>query len=334
MIDGICENSVICDDIYFIIGKDFKIMKKNMKKAIAIVFMLGMAAITLPVEAKTSTATISVKKADIALGTKGTYKFGSNEFQSGAYQIPIKKTVKGAKYVCTTSNKKVATARVKNNKINLTGLKAGKTTITCKQTVNGKTTVVGKVTVIVHNAKLYWEGSNYDKSYGNEGMIRTVVPKNYRGTTLEELVEQGEFGGFYIQWSSSDSNVKYKFECDKKGLKVTTNNTRICQYQVWDKTYYKNRRQLNTYVTKAGNYKVTLTQTYKKQIVKSSAKATYYDAVPKEKVELYVSAQVSLSDLINRANDVHGYILEGEKTDLYTKTEDIFFIVLRMKMES
>lgn len=299
-------------------------MKRNMKKAVAIAFMLGMAAITSPVEAKESTATLSVKKADIALGTKGSYKFGKNDFQVGAYQIPIKKTVKGAKYVCTTSNKKIATATVKNNKINLTGLKAGKTTITCKQKVNGKTTVVGQVTVTVHNAKLYWETSSYDKAYGDEGAIRKVVPKNYKDTEWEGLVQEGTFGGFYMKWCSSDSDVKYSFKSNKTGLKVTANNTKIYQYYSWmeKKTYYINRRQLNTYPTKAGNYTVTLTETYKKQVAKSSAKATYYDAEVKEKAEFYVGQEIFLHDIATKLGNVNQYVLETENTDIYKKTDD------------
>lgn len=308
-------------------------MKRNMKKVVAIAFMLGMAAITSPVEAKTSTATLPVKKADIALGTKGVYqydttrkKYGKDAFDKGHYRIPIKKAVKGAKYICTTSDKKVATATVQDNRIQLTGLKAGKTTITCKQTLNGKTTVVGTMTVKVHNAKLKWGDHMFaDAPYMGKGTMHTVVivPTDKQKITEADYNYEaiiGNRGGFYIEWSSADKDVKYNLDVNKSGLKVTLKRTVISDYSLGG---IGNRRTLNTYPEKAGTYKVSLTQEYRKNKVKSSTKATYYDSKAQKTAEMYLN-RTEYAEFLLLSRISKEYIFEGVGIDITKKSSPVY----------
>lgn len=308
-------------------------MKRNMKKVVAIAFMLGMAAITSPVEAKTSTATLPVKTADIALGAKGVYQYdttrkeyGNDTFRKGSYQIPIKKAVTGAKYVCTTSDKKIATATVKDNRIYLTGLKAGTTKITCKQTVDGKTTVVGTMTVKVHNAEIKWEKPEYWIFQNDEAGIGIwATPK--AGTMLRHVdskIKAGEmFGGFYLKWSSLDKDVKYDFTSGKDGLRVTSTNTKIRQSS--SNELYSNKRYMNTHPTKAGTYTLTFTQTYKKNKVTSSKKVTYYDSKAKSKAELSEGVKTyRLDDLIDRVSNTKNYVLEVNGVDIAKKNSILY----------
>lgn len=314
-------------------------MKKNMKKAMALAFAMVMVATTSPVKAEGTTATLPIKSADIALGTRGVYYYESTkksttsssmaivtgkQYSKGTYKIPIKKAVKGAKYVCTTSNKKIVTANVKDNRIYLTGLQGGKATITCKQTLEGKTTVVGKIAVTVHNAKIKYgtDGIWSNIPYRGPGAMTQVyaVTKDEKGQIVYNFSQNaGEWGGFYVDWSSADKDVKYSINVDKPGLKVGIKDTRIDPSDADG----KKRRYLNTIPSKPGTYTVTLTEEYKNKKVKTTAKNTYYDTTVNKTAKITKGEVTQYEWWLQNFSDAHDYKLEGDGFDITKKTSPI-----------
>lgn len=265
-----------------------------------------MMVTAIPVQAAIKKTTLAAKTAHISLGTKGAHKIGESLFEEGAHQVAIKNAKNGIKYTCTTSNKKVVTASVKSNKINLTGLKAGKATITCKQTVKGKTTTIGKVTVTVHKTTIKWDDI---EGHG----LNKIIPSN------GENALYGEMGGFYTMYYSTDKNVKYKISVDKKGLSVSTKNT---------KTVYSGARFLNSTATKAGTYKVTLTQTYKKNKSTSTVTTKFEDVKIRDSATLYVGKPEFWTYLTEGClSNYKLYELKGVNVDIFTKTDDSIIYV-------
>ena len=270
-------------------------MKRSIRKVIAFCCVATAMMVTaIPAQAATKKPKLEVSKASISLGTKGYHKMGDNWDTVGTHQIAIKNTKKGAKYVCTTSNKKVVTVKVKSNKINLTGLKAGTATITCKQTINGKTTTVGKVTVTVKNAK-----------------IRNVSEKTpIDQYTYNDMIDYCEESP-YIEYYSADNKVKYKISVDKKGFTVSDS-----------KQYVGGSRVLNYDATKAGIYTVTLKQTYNKKTVTSSAKVNCIDAEVEKEVTFFTGQSYDWLRLVYYTSSKFYYQFEGVDVDLFTKTDD------------
>lgn len=278
-----------------------------MKKALATSCMVAMMITAIPTQAATQKTTLAAKTAHISLGTKGAHQIGESAFEEGVHQVAIKNVKKGVKYTCTTSNKKVVTASIKSNKVNLTGLKAGKATITCKQTAKGKTTTIGKITVTVHNTTIKWDDM---EGHG----LNKITPSS------SENAMYGEMGGFYAEYYSTDKNVKYKISVNEKGLTVSTQNT---------KTIYSGARFLNSTATKAGTYKVTLTQTYKKNKSTSTVTTKFEDTKIKDSVKLYVGEQPRFWTYLaqDSLSNYKEYALKGVNDDIFSKTDDSIIYV-------
>lgn len=278
----------------------FQKVTKNKKKTLKRLMALCMAStmfLSVPVLADTKKPTLSATKMNISLGAKGTHKI-NNTFSQGVHQITIQNPVKGAKYVCTSSNKKVLSVKTKNNKINLTGVSAGSATITCKQTLKGKTTVVGKAKIIVHNAKAVF----VDPSNWNLGIYRREFSAISNGNS-----------GLGIQYYSTDDKVNYTFQVDKKGLTVKD-----------EKAYNSDaNNMINLYPTKGGVFKVTVTQTYeKKKKTIGSISLNFKEPNIHKTQELYVDSAVSIADIMDYYSFEREYYLEANGQNLYQKDEN------------
>lgn len=296
-------------------------MKNNLKKLFLLFCVLGLIVVSVPAEAAAKPK-LSTTAYDISLGTSGIHKEKNRDFFSdGKHQVTIENYSKSAKYTVTTSNKAIAKASVSKNKINLTGIKAGSATITCKQVLKGKTTTVGKVKVTVHNAKIGWYCGDMNSETSPKTAGLTVINVNKSNA---DPYAHAYYGGYFITWASSDKNVKYKFSTDKNGLTVSLGKEKDCMQ-------FDPNKALNTTPKKAGTYKVTMTQTYKKKSVKSSAKSTYVNPKVKETAEFYVGQNYYVYDFITKLGDA-GQFIEWDETILdVTKTEDGYLIFTPMK---
>lgn len=268
-------------------------MKKAIKTTLAIVCMAALLTTATPTQAATKTE-LDFTEATISLGKKGYHDMsGEGKGISGSdiHQIKILNVKKGVKYTCTSSNKKVVTATVKNNKIQLTGIKEGKATITCKQTVNKKITTIGKIKVTVKNAEI----GTYEK-----------IPLNNHVHTEEDDFYEGIL---YIQYYSTDPQVKYKISSNNKKLfKVSEANI---------------PGGLNYEIKESGTYTLTLKQTYKKKTVTKKIKINCVDAEVKDEVTLIAGENSNwrvLADYI--ANNKQYYFESEDGVDLSKKTED------------
>lgn len=119
-------------------------------------------SISVTAEAKTKTKTmkpsLSAKSMEIPVGkitgkTQWDYRKAEYAPCGIGKKLTVKNKVKGASYRFASSNSKVV--KIAKNGGYLTGVKAGKATITCTQMLKGRKTVVGKCKVTVKNASFY-----------------------------------------------------------------------------------------------------------------------------------------------------------------------------------
>lgn len=141
-----------------------------------------------------------------------------------SWNLYIENKKKSAKYTYSTSNKKIVTV---DSKGVLTGVEAGKATITCKETYKKKTVVVGKCKVTVNNAKIYKDASGW-----------LVIGKTcFKDGSMN--VSNWDLIDYY------NTNATYKFYSqDKSILDIKTNGVVV-------------------ETKKAGNVKVSVKETYK-----------------------------------------------------------------------
>lgn len=151
------------------------------------------------------------------------------------YTLEVKNPVKKATYTFTTSNKSIVTVKTKGTKAYLTGVKAGKATITCNQKLNGKTTKVGTCKVTVKNCTASAEIYAYDG------------------------LPVGKSDTFLVIQSYRNQDAKYTYTTDSKNLSVKE----VVKKEEGSKNVYKVYQTVTA--KKAGTYKVTVKETYNKK---------------------------------------------------------------------
>jgi len=215
------------------------------------------------------------------------------------YIITVENPVKKATYTFTSSDNKVVTVKTKGNKAYLTGLKAGKATITCNQKLNGKTTKVGTCKVTVKNATFYSE--------------------SYDGLSL------GTHETFLVYTSYRNLDAKYTYKSNSKNFTITEKVKRdgdTDNYIIYQ-----------TYTAKKpGTYKVTVQETYKKKtrtvgelefIVKKATVKDEWSFYPGDELESYY--------LVNYMRFDVDYVFEVLDTDVAEVYENDNVVIIKAK---
>ncbi len=159
--------------------------------------------------------------------------------------ISVYNAEKKASYSFVSKNKKVVTVKKKGAKCYITGVKAGKTTITCYQTLNKKKTVVGKCKVEVKNPetliKDYTFPMGYDQSMCKEMYMET-----------DDGIQSSQF-----YFNHMNTQADYEFVVDKPEMAIEYGAKSDEEGHKWFYAAYT--------VTKAGVYTVEIKETYKKK---------------------------------------------------------------------
>lgn len=222
-------------------------MKKTMKR-VSLFFMAAIILTALPLAGGKAEAarkvTLSSSSMTIPVGSmeKGDCWSISETKAGSAAKLTVKKGIRNAKYVFTSSNTSIV--KIAKSGGYLTGVKAGRATITCKQTLRGKTTVIGKCKVTVKDAVLT----------GNTSHIISL------GKT-EIVREPAEAEEFAVTYRNPDA--RYEFLPDKLGLSIeeqVIEDTGI----YWDTDYDGDTiRKLIVTAERADNYNITVWEIYK-----------------------------------------------------------------------
>lgn len=221
---------------------------KKISKSIYIFFLAAVILSILPLAGEKAEAarkvTLSSSTMTIPAGSmeKGDCWSISETKAASAAKLTVKRGIRSAKYVFTSSNTKIV--KIAKSGGYLTGVKAGRAVITCKQTLRGKTTVIGKCQVTVKNASLI-------------GNTNHVIPLGKTELMREPAVAE-EFALTY-----RNPDARYEFLPDKLGLSVEeqiTEDTGI----YWDTDYDGDTvKKLILTAERADSYNVTVWEIYK-----------------------------------------------------------------------
>ena len=281
-------------------------MKTNILKTAFIVLLVLALSIPVVSEVKADEKpTLSNTEMTIGLGkyeySPENIAYSKNE--EGRYTLFVENSKKGATYTFSSSNKKVATVKKDGTKAYITGVKAGKATITVKQKLKNKTTTVGKCKVMVKQTKLNM-------------------------TELEEPVYIGtqSVGMFMLDIDNFNPEAKYTYKTDSKNLKVTDER----QSEGGD-AYTPN---LNIVAKKAGTYKVTMKETYQKKTrTVGTFKVIVISPSIEEEITMHVGGEdVCVSYLIYNYYENFWYQVGDTKMlKDYTAEEDGYIYVEALK---
>ncbi len=266
---------------------------KTMKNLLC---LLLLAALILPTGLTTTKVQAASKpsiESDMAIGTGSincdSYVYSKDSF----YTLEVFNPVKKATYSFTSSNKNIVTVKAKGAKAYLTGVKAGKATITCQQKLNGKTTKVGTCKVSVENAKIYSE--------------------SYDGLAM------GTNDAVLVYYSRRNCDAKYTFTSNSKNFTVKD----VIKEDSGSKGVYVVSQ---SYTAKEpGIYTVTVKETYKKKTrvvgkaeyeVKKATVFEEYSLVEQESIGAFSLVQFS------RADSEYYFGIEDTSILEETKTED------------
>lgn len=245
-------------------------MKNCFKKVLVFLLILTLAIPAVNgVEAKAaSKPSLSTKEMTIGIGSYSSKEGYFYHKTKTRYTLLVEDSNKKATYTFKSSNKKVATVKTKGTKGYITGVKAGKATITVNQKLNGKITLVGKCKITVKEATAYI--SEYTMLMSEERELTT-------GTNTERFCEIFNF----------NPEAKYTYECED------SNFTMIDVRKDEGGGYYSLYQQYTA--KKAGTYSVTVKETYK-NITREigTFEITIVPAVDPE-INLYIGDQTHLS---------------------------------------
>ena len=274
-------------------------MKKlNSKLLTTVVAALLLAFITFlsPTSSFVDAAAKPSIPKSMTIGTGSVYYSDPFYSKDDYYTIEVENPVKKATYTFTSSDKKVVTVKTKGNKAYLTGLKAGKATITCNQKLNGKTTKVGTCKVTVKNA--------------------TFFSESYDGLPV------GTYESFLVYSNYRNVDAKYTYKSNSKNFTMTEKAKRD-----GDSNFYI---IYQTYTAKKpGTYKVTVEETYNKktrtvgELEFEIKKATVID-----EWSMYSEDEIGAFYLVNHnRSDVIYYFeaLDSDIVEIY-KEDDYLYI--------
>lgn len=169
-----------------------------------------------------------VAKMTIGTGsTEGAFDYYSKE---NKYTLTVSNADKKATYTFTSSNTKVLTVKASGAKAVLTGLKAGTATITCNQKLNGKTTKIGTCAVTVKAATL----------------VQDYVPVLPVGASAASEP---------LEIINRNNDATYTYVSNSKNFTMKETQSKF------DGMYFI---KYNFNATAAGNYTVTVKETYNK----------------------------------------------------------------------
>lgn len=253
-----------------------------------------------PTIASLDSSTIPVGKS----GRHNAYRTDKGDWVTFDNNITIKNKQHGAKYSFTSGNTKIV--KVDKNGI-LTGVKKGSAKITAYQTYKGKKTKVGSKTIKVKDSSFYIN-TDKDKKFtlGNsvfengEDQEVPVLEKDQGGVHIG----QGEYNGSVMGLLYQNPDAKYSFETDSDDLKISqVKNTSTTKVNEKDFDFYTDNYTVTA--KKAGSYKVTVKETYKKKTRDlGTHDIVVYNTEPAvTSVQKYVGQQILAEELFKHFGD-------------------------------
>ena len=226
----------------------------------------------------------------IGIGSYGCNEGGYYSKDETKYELYVEDSNKNATYTFTSSDKKIATVKKDKKdgtKAYITGVKAGKTTITVKQKLKGKTTTVGKCKITVKNATL---------------------------KTSKQELKNFQVGDYYLNGSAVwienfNPEAKYTFSSNKKGIKFSDGSREIPDFI--EGMFYQD---IKCSATKTGTYKITVKETYnKKTRTLGTFSVTVVAPTASKKATIYVGETVYISNrLLSNADSLY-YFANNDK---------------------
>lgn len=252
-----------------------KYMQSALYMAISLMFTAIFILAAVPKQARASVkASLSRETMTIGIGAYNVStvtEWGGKDDRCRNI-LTIYNAEKKASYSFVSKNEKVVTVKKKGINCYITGVKAGKTTITCYQTLNKKKTVVGKCKVEVKNAA------------GIKQEVNVPMVKN------KLFMGEGE-DSFWIEYMNPQAS--YKFVVDKPGLAVKCKKANTGGTKYFELSYT---------ATKVGTYTVTMKETYKKKTrTLGKLKITVCEPEVQETYDVNVGDSFSLSYVIRYA---------------------------------
>ena len=259
------------------------------KKLLVAVLVMALATPMLNgIEAKAaSKPTLSSTKMEIGIGSYGE-EWGCSHKTNTKYKVSVENSKKGASYTFTSSNKKVVTIKKSGTVGYITGVKAGKATITVKQKMKGKTTTVGKCNVTVKNSSV----------------VASIIAEEELGlgTDIEASASITE----PICWIKNyNPAAKYTYSCNNSNFKMSHINLDIGNgYSCYGQKYT---------AKKPGTYTVTLKETYKKKTrTVGKFKVVIHDTIIRDTLDLFIGQTESLAGLIGYYNGYYRYETQND----------------------
>lgn len=195
--------------------------------------------------------------------SKMTIGIGSNN-----YKLSVKNAKKGASYTFASGNKKVATIKKSGTVGYITGVKAGKTTITVKQKLKGKITIVGKCSLTVKASSVVADDDRTPLQLGRDILLNDP----------EKMSEYDAYNTF--------CSIQYYNPAAKYTFQSNSSNFEISEVELYGYGRYTNCEGKYT-AKKPGTYTVTLKETYQKKTrTVGKFKVTVHDAVIPDSLEL------------------------------------------------
>lgn len=287
-----------------------QVMKQNrktkyMQSALYMAISLMMAVFvlaTIPEQVMASKKAVLSSKS-MVIGV-GTYKMQGNTWKEkdDFYRnvLIVENAKKNASYSFTSKNKKVATVKNNGTKCYITGVKAGKTTITCYQTLNGKKTAAGSCKVEVKNSSI--------SDYGNGNYEREGDPDAVHVAIAENMYMDWN-GGSTFNFAYMNAQATYQCVVDKPGLSfaVRKENVPYKDDMKWIQPYYT--------ATKAGTYTVTVKETYKKK-TRTAGKVKFVVHAPEAEKNRDMAVGDTLNPFILVFYPPKGLSIDGDGFDI------------------
>lgn len=276
-----------------------KLMMKNranlvmvLKVFLAFTLFVIFAFNNNSVYAKTVTK-LSNTKMTIGIGTVGINSSGYYSEIKTKYTLSVGSPMKGATYTFTSDNSKIVTVKKNGTKANLTGIKAGTATITCKQVLKGKTSTIGKCKITVKKAVI-------EETYkATEGL--PLGSSIIGGNDQEPLC--------YINNRNIDAKYTYIINSPNLAIEDTKLDSELVGkgYFCYAQTYTAKR---------AGAYTVTVNETYNKKTTKlGTFKVTFYAPQVLEAYQMNEGDSFYSGNIIMYMNNTINYFIEGDGFD-------------------
>jgi hypothetical protein len=291
---------------------------KNKVKVLAMVLCcaLVLGNISMPAavaQAKAKKAAISETELTIPVGdlNSKTYWNKSSWETENAKKLSVDNAVKGAVYQFTSSNSKVAGINKKGGY--LTGLKAGKATITCTQIYNNKKVTVGKCKVVVKKAALSIYDKDMDFPVGTSGYD---LAGYYSGLEPVYNITFRNPKATYTLKSDNDNFVIQDIKYDASKANDVTDNAEyasVLKDYIGDRYFYGYKFTAKV----AGTYTVTVKETYKnKTTTLGSFKVNIKDtSIAEAQKELLLGNKQYASELLNYTKENTDYYFEIKDYD-------------------